>query len=126
MLKRISISDLIRADALEPGTQATIFFEDGSQSQLYIPQTDSVSFQSFERQQTFEIEHRRRRNGSRRYFKCPVTGRRLQHLFWLPRQGWTTRTAENLTYSSQTTVGPNAIPTKNGDGYLRFKIEVVS
>ncbi|MGI2032045.1 hypothetical protein ACRQ1B_06590 [Rhizobium panacihumi] len=124
-LKRLSVSDLIRADVLRPGAKAKVLFEDGTVFAVECIDSSSIVLSSLMIRQEFSLVKRTLRRGERRYFVCPATGRRVHYLFQLPRIGWTTRVAQCLTYQSGQTVGPNPIPRKNEDGYCRFAIEVI-
>ncbi len=118
-LKRLSISDLIRADVLTVGNAALFRFDDGMISQFACFADGELSISTDGVNQKIRIVTCHNGEWSRQYFE--IDGKSVFHLYHVPGRGWTSRIGAGLRFESDPVVRAVKIPRKGGS-FQRFEV----
>tara|TARA_B100000614_G_scaffold242065_1_gene243756 strand:+ start:361 stop:735 length:375 start_codon:yes stop_codon:yes gene_type:complete len=111
-LKRLSISDLIRADVLTVGNAALFRFDDGTISQFACFAEGELSISTDGINQKLSVVTCRNGDWSRQYFN--IGGKSVFHIYFVAGRGWTSRIDAGLRFESDPVVRPVKIPRKGG------------
>ncbi|MGV0817840.1 hypothetical protein [Martelella sp. AMO21009] len=118
-LKRLSISDLIRADVLTVGNSALFRFDDGTVSQFACFSEGELSILTEGVNQNIRVVTCHNGEWSRQYFE--IDGKSVFHLYHVSGRGWTSRIDAGLRFASDPVVRPVKIPRKGG-AFQRFEV----